>query len=233
MKNTQNRMTAEKIEAISKACRINDRIFSGIVEKAKAGKFGTEKDIAKFVDSEIKKAGCRNAFPTIVAAGKNAVDWHHRPTETKLANCGFCVIDFGARVNGYCSDMTRTVYFGKASKDGKKLYEKVLKASTECIQMAKDGADGGKIYMHARKVLGGHAKYFGHGLGHGLKKIIHAKPRLRKKNSHLLKKGDIITIEPGIYIPKKLGIRIEDDVLVERNWHRVLSRSTKKLVEIK
>ncbi len=219
-----------KLASITRGCRINDRIFSAVVRKAKRGEFVTEKEIAKFIDSEIRKAGAGNAFPTIVAIGPNAVGWHHRPTSTKLSR-GFCVIDFGARVNRYCSDMTRTVFFGKATAKEKKIYGIARRANEECIKKIRAGADGSKIYFFARKLLGGYAKYFGHGLGHGLKKIIHAKPRLKKKKA-VLHEGDIITIEPGVYIPKKLGIRIEDDVLVTRKGFRVISRSAKKLVEI-
>ncbi|MEK6957479.1 MAG: M24 family metallopeptidase [archaeon] len=221
----------KKLAAIMRGCALNDKIFSAILKKAKKGEFSTERDVSRFIKNEIWKAGAGLAFPPIVAIGANAVDWHHKPTNTKLTK-GFCVIDFGARFNHYCSDMTRTIHFGKAGPLEKKIYDKVLKANKACITKVKGGASGNKIYFLARKLLGGYAKYFGHGLGHGLKKIIHAKPRLARKKMHFLREGDIITIEPGVYIPKKLGIRIEDDVLVTKNGYRVLSKSTKKLVEI-
>jgi Xaa-Pro aminopeptidase len=105
----------QKTKNISKACKINDKIFAKLLKKLKKNEFKTEKDIAKFIDKEIKKARAKNAFQTIVATAENAVDWHHKPNKTKLKK-GFCVIDFGARVNKYCGDMTRTIYFGEPSK---------------------------------------------------------------------------------------------------------------------
>ncbi|HLC92466.1 MAG TPA: M24 family metallopeptidase [archaeon] len=225
-------MKDAKLQSILKGCRLNDRIFSSLLKKLRRGEFETERDISRFIKKEIFKARGALAFPPIVAIGKNAVDWHHKPTNSKLRNGGFCVIDFGSRFKRYCSDMTRTVYFGKANSAEKKIYAKVRRANEICITKVRAGKDGHEIYMLARKILGSHAKYFGHGLGHGLKKIIHAKPRLSKKPNQILREGDIITIEPGVYIPKKLGIRIEDDVLVAKKGYRLLSRSTKKVVEI-
>ncbi len=224
---------AEKLRNVQKGCRLNDRVFSGLLKKARRGGFRTERDVARFIRSELRAAGAGLAFPPIVAIGKNAVDWHHRPTNSVLAGGGFCVIDFGARFEHYCSDMTRTVYFGKASKKEKAIYNKVLKANLLCTKKIRPGIEGHGVYLHAKKILGGHAKYFGHGLGHGLKKIIHASPRLSKKKNQFLREGDIVTIEPGAYIPKKLGIRIEDDVLVARRGHRVLSLSARGLIEIR
>ncbi|MEM4327294.1 MAG: M24 family metallopeptidase [Candidatus Diapherotrites archaeon] len=170
----------EKIFSITRACAFTDQIFLKFLEEAKKNSFKTELDIAKFINSQIEFLGLKKSFPTIVATGKNAVDWHHKPTKTIIKK-GFCVIDFGIKVNGYCSDMTRTIYFGKANNKEKKIYAKVLKANLETIKMVKEATDGNLIYKHAKKVLGKLSKYFGHGLGHGLSKKIHDKPRLSKK----------------------------------------------------
>ncbi len=226
-------MAKNKLKFIQKGCSLNDKIFSVLVKKLHAHEFATERDVALFIKKEIFRAEAGLAFPPIVAIGKNAVDWHHKPANSRLANGGFCVIDFGSRFNRYCSDMTRTIYFGKASATQKKLYAKVCRANEVCITKVRAGIDGHEIYLIACRILARHAKYFGHGLGHGLKKIIHAKPRLSKKPGQFLREGDIVTIEPGIYMPKKLGIRIEDNVLVKKNGYRLLSHSTKKLIEVK
>ena len=220
----------EKLRNIIRGCRLNDKIFLKAVAGLREKKFGSEKALARFIDSEIRKAGARNAFPAIVAIGKNAVQWHHRPGKTRLRR-GFLVIDFGSRFNGYCSDMTRTLFIGKASAAEKKIYSRILEANVKCIKKVRAGADGNEIYRYARKILGGYARYFGHGLGHGLGKRVHAKPRLSKKRA-FLKEFDVVTIEPGVYIPRRLGIRIEDDVLVKRNGYKLLSKSGKKFVEI-
>ncbi|MCR4335978.1 MAG: M24 family metallopeptidase [archaeon] len=219
-----------KLEAIERGCKLNDQIFLLVVAKFKAKEFKTEKDVANFIDKEIKKAGAKNAFPTIVASGSNAVDWHHKPTPKKLRK-DFCVIDFGSKFNQYCSDMTRTVFLGKASKTEKRIYNIVKRTQEKCIKKIKEGTSTTVLYLLAKKSLGAYADYFGHGLGHGLSKKIHDKPGIGKKESKL-KAGQIITIEPGIYIPRLLGIRIEDDVLVKKNGYKVLSKSTKKLIEI-
>src|SRR3989338_8905689 len=114
-----------KLRNIIKGCRLNDKIFLKVLEGLRAKEFRAEKDLARFIGSEIRKAGSRNAFPSIVAIGKNAVQWHHRPGKTRLRR-GFLVIDFGSRFNGYCSDMTRTVFLGKANSAEKKVYARVL-----------------------------------------------------------------------------------------------------------
>ena len=221
----------QKIFNIEKGCRFNDQIFKKLVEKFRNKEFSTEIDVAKFIDSEIKKVEAKNAFPTIVASGSNAVEWHHVPNDKKLRK-GFCVIDFGSRFSSYCSDMTRTVYFGKASATDKRIYGIVKSTQEKCIRKVKAGANANELYLLAKKSLGAYADYFGHGLGHGLSKLIHANPRIGRKIA-FLKEGDIVTIEPGVYIPRVLGIRIEDDVLVRKNGYRVLSKSPKKFIEIK
>ncbi|MCR4368302.1 MAG: M24 family metallopeptidase [archaeon] len=221
----------KKLSAIQKGCNLNDRIFSEAVKKFRSRSFKTELDVSQFIDFEFKKAGAKNAFPTIVASGKNAVEWHHEPTNRKLL-AGFCVMDFGAKFHGYCSDMTRTIYLGEPSRTERRIYSIVKKTQDACIRKVKAGEGTKELYEFSRKKLGAYKEFFGHGLGHGLSKLIHAKPRISRKKGKL-KEGDVITIEPGVYIPKVLGIRIEDDVLVTKSGHRVLSKSTKKLVTIK
>lgn len=220
-----------KLKAIEKGCKLNDKIFSKLILKFKKNEFKTEKQVSDFIGSEIRKAGAKKAFHTIVASGTNAVQWHHKPTDKKLRK-GFCVIDFGSKFNGYCSDMTRTVFIGKAGKTEKRLYSLVRRTQEKCIRKVRAGVNANDLYLLAKKSLGAYSDYFGHGLGHGLGKKIHDKPKIGRKNV-LLRDGNIVTIEPGIYIPRVLGIRIEDDVLVKKNGFRILSKSSRKLFEIK
>jgi len=112
-------MNTRKLAAIEKGCRLDERIFEQLLKNFSMGEFKTEKDVARFIDSEIRKSGAKKSFRTIVASGANAVDWHHNPLGKKLRK-GFCVIDFGARFDSYCSDVTRTIYLGKASKTEKR-----------------------------------------------------------------------------------------------------------------
>jgi len=218
-----------KLASIEKSCELMDNIFSELIEKLKRKELKTEKQVANFIDRRIWKAGAKKSFPTIVASGTHAVNWHHKPKDKKIRK-GFCVIDFGAKVNGYCGDMTRTIFFGKASQTEKRIYKIVKRTNEKCIAKIKAGVNTQKIYEYSRKCLGAYKIYFGHALGHGLGKKIHSKPGLGKRDG-ILKKGDIITIEPGVYIPRVLGIRIEDDVLVKTRGYTVLSKSPKKLIE--
>jgi len=219
-----------KLKAIEQACRLNDKIFSKLIPKLKAHEFKTEKQVAHFINKEIKNAGAKKAFPTIVASGSNAVNWHHKPNAKKLRK-GFCIIDFGSKVSGFCSDMSRTIFFGKASKTEQRLYRLVKNTQEKCIRKVRAGVNAPDLYKLAKKSLGAYDDYFGHGLGHGLGRKVHSKPGIGKKDVKL-KAGSIIAIEPGIYIPHLLGIRIEDDILVKKNSFRVISKSTKKLFEI-
>lgn len=217
-----------KVESIKKACKITDGVFQKIIEECEKGSFKKEKEIADFIEKEFKKEKVKKSFPVIVAAGKNAVDWHHEPNNSKLR--GFCVIDFGCKINGYCSDMTRTIYFGKANKTEKRIYNILLKTQKKCISKIKDGKNTRELYELSLKELGAYRIFFGHALGHGLTREIHAKPGIGKKDNYL-KEGNIITIEPGIYIPNVMGLRIEDDILVTKKGYEVLSKSEKKFLE--
>lgn len=218
-----------KIECIKKACSINDEIFSKLIKNIKNLK--TEKDIGLFLRREIRKRKLKLAFPPVVASAKNASEIHHKPKKTRLKK-GFLVIDFGVKYKGYCSDMTRTLHIGKASAKEKKIYNKLLSIQRTSIKKARPGADCFEIDYFARKKMGSLRQYFAHSLGHGLGKKIHEKPNLGPRSAEKLKAGDIITIEPGIYLKKKLGIRIEDTVLTGKK-PVALTKTTKKLIEIK
>ena len=216
-----------EIEYIAKACEITDEIFLQII---KSFTFTTERELALFIKKEIKKRGLREAFPPIVTSGVRAGNSiHPKPTNEKLK--GFVILDFGVRVHGYCSDMTRTIFVGKPTEKDKKLYklifeskkagEKTVKPNTVCA--AADAA--------ARKALGQYKEYFIHTLGHGVGKRIHEKPRIYfKREEDVFLENMVVTIEPGIYIPNKLGIRIEDTYLIEKRGVRALTCSTQKLL---
>jgi len=219
-----------KIKNISEACSINDEIFGLIVKNLRDKTLKTELDIDKFIRKETRKRKLKNSFPPVVAIGKNAAEIHHKPKKTRLKK-GFLVMDFGVKLNGYCSDMTRTVYIGKPLKKEKEIYNKVLQAQKIGIQKSKIGAECFEIDYAVRKKLKGLRENFIHSLGHGVGKKIHELPNLSPKTDSILKKGDIITIEPGVYIKGKLGIRIEDSILIDKKI-KVLTKSTKKLIII-
>lgn len=220
---------SSKAVCVRRACEITDKIFSLLLENFKSMK--TEKDIDSFLRKEIRKRKLKIAFSPIAASGANASEIHHKPKKTRLKK-GFLVIDFGVKYRGYCSDMTRTLYIGKASKKEKNLYSSLLAVQKSAAKKAKPGAECFGIDCFARKKLGKLRKYFTHSLGHGVGKKVHEPPNLSPRSAEKLKKGDIVTVEPGIYVKKKFGIRIEDTILVGRA-PVALTKTGKGLIEIR
>jgi Xaa-Pro aminopeptidase len=223
--------TKKEIEYITKACIATDKIFTKLLMQDLANT--TEAYLAKWILNEIKKVGLKPSFKPIVTSGARAGnEIHPKPTNEKLT--GFVIIDFGVRYEGYCSDMTRTVFVGLPTKQDKDIYNKILKAQNLGVKLSVSGAVCGSIDKQVRDSLGEYAKYFIHTLGHGLGKKIHELPRMYYKHTqHVLANGMAITIEPGIYIPNDLGIRIEDTILVTRNGPKILTKSPKNLIVIK
>lgn len=217
--------TDEEIKKIKKACKITDDIFSKIIKNFN---FKSEKEIEEFIEKETRKKGCRSAFSPDIAAGVNSSMPHYKDNDKKLQK-GFLIIDFGVNYKGYNSDMTRTIYIGTPEKCEEKEYYKVLKAQTDAIKQLKAFSDFRKIDKKARKVLG---KPFIHSIGHGLGIDIHEKLSADKKKI-ILKENSVLTIEPGVYYPKKFGIRIEDDILVTKKGYEILTKSRKELIVIK
>ena len=225
LQNLRETKTQDELARIKKACRITDSIFKKIITNFK---FRTEADIVKFMKIEALKAGAELSFEPIVANAKNAIVAHH---EAKLKK-GFLILDFGIKYKGYLSDMTRTLFIGKPTKQEVEIYEKVLDIQKKCIERARIGMRTETLYNYSLKLFGKDAKYFVHGLGHGIGVEIHEKPSLGKSKDKLLK-GSIFTVEPGYYNPKNgIGIRIEDDVYLE-NKKEILTKSPKKLICLK
>lgn len=209
--------TKKEQEIIRKACKETDKIMQHCLNNL--NRFKTEQDIAKYLKKIINFLGYEPSFKPIIATGKNAGTPHHTPGKTKLK--GFTIIDFGIKYKGYCSDMTRTVYYGKPSKKEENTYKKLLQIQKELITKAKEGTTFEKINELAHKKIG---KKLIHKIGHSLGIEVHDPSERPLK----LKKGMIITIEPGMYT-KKYGIRIEDDILITKNKPEILTQTTKEL----
>jgi Xaa-Pro aminopeptidase len=221
-------MNQKNIEKLKTACNKTDEIYLKLISNLKKKKFKSEKAIQKFILTEIRKSGCKPAFPPICASGKNSSLPHAKPT-SKLRK-GFLVIDFGCALKGIKSDMTRTIYLGKPSKMEKKLYNKILKIQTELIKFIKPGMPAKKPVQKMRSLLGELMFACPHGLGHGVSTKIHDKPSLKIKSKDIIHENDALTVEPGIYFPKFFGIRIEDTVLIGKKKNTVLTKSSKKLI---
>lgn len=223
----------QELEKIKTAVEITDQVFNHILKLLKPNV--TEIDIANEIEYQFKAKGATVAFPTIVAFAERSAMPHAYPTNRKLKRNDVVIFDIGAKFQFYCADMTRTVVFGKASKKFKELYNIVLTAQQLAEEKIAEGKKCNEIDGIARNVIAkkGYNKYFGHGLGHGVGIEVHEKPVLSSiNNEDHLKNNQVVTIEPGIYLPNEFGIRIEDLVVVNNNGCEVLTKSPKELIEI-
>ena len=205
--------TEKELQTIKKGFNYADKILKKAINNF--GDFKTESDASSFLEYETKKLGFDVSFQPIVASGSNASMPHHEPKNVKLKN-GFCVIDFGIKYKGYCTDCTRTIYIGKPNNKEKEVYNFLLNAQKNIISNIKINDNCGKIYENCVKSLGKYSKYLIHGLGHGVGVEIHELPNLSLGSKDKLMENMVFTVEPGIYLPKKFGIRIEDTILMQR-----------------
>lgn len=225
--------TKKEQGSIKNACKVTDQIFSELVRELRKGIYRTENDLARAIRKKIRLRYLRPAFPPIVTSGPRAGnEIHPKPTNELLS--GFVIIDFGVRVDGYCSDMTRTIFFGDPTPKDIDLYETVLKGQMIGVNSVRNNVSCFEADKNVREFFGSYKKYFIHTLGHGVGKRIHEKPMIYEKRvSGFFQNGMVVTIEPGIYIPKKLGIRIEDTLLVSNNKAIIYTKTTKKLIVFK
>lgn len=189
--------------------------------------FNYEHEIKDFIDVEARKRGLGMSFETIVASGKNASNPHYNKCSDKLRR-GFLMIDCGVKFNGYCSDITRTVFLGNPSKQEIQTYNKVLNIQKKCIDLLKSKTPK-QVNEFAKKELG---KDFLHSLGHGIGLDIHELPSITMKNNLMLKNNVCFTVEPGIYKKGKFGIRIEDDILKKNGKLTVITTVPKSLIVV-
>jgi len=222
-----------EIKSISAAQRISETVFEEISSFIIEGV--EEREIACEIDYRLRKRGGeRAAFETIVAFGPNASKPHAVPTKRKLKTGDMIIIDMGTVVDGYASDMTRTVVLGKADKNLKKVYALVLEAQEAAIEGIAAGIKCSDVDQMARNVFqkAGYGDRFIHSLGHGVGLDVHEIPRLSTSSKSILKKNMVITVEPGLYIPKWGGVRIEDMVVVTGDGCQNITKAPKYLLEL-
>jgi len=224
---------AEEISRTAAAQALTDDAFDHILGFVREGM--TETEIALELEFFMRSNGSEGvAFAPIVASGPNSALPHAHPGSRRVGRGDFLKMDFGARVGGYCADMTRTVVIGPATDQQREIYDAVRAANLAGISAVEVGRTGAEIDAVARQVItdAGYGERFGHGLGHGVGLEIHEGPSVGPRGSAPMAEGNIITIEPGIYVPGLGGVRIEDLIVVERVGARVLTRSTKDLIEL-
>ena len=222
---------AEEIALMRKAQEITDRAFDEILKFIRPGM--TEQEIAAKLQYDMLRFGAEKmSFDPIVVSGPNGSLPHGVPSGKQVQKGEFLTMDFGCKYGGYCSDMTRTVALGEPTEEMKKVYQTVLEAQLAGIAVTKAGVPGTSIDAAARKVIAdaGYGEFFGHGYGHSLGIEIHESPNANTRDNTLLPVGAVVSAEPGIYLPGKFGVRIEDVTILTEDGCEVLTKSPKELI---
>jgi Xaa-Pro aminopeptidase len=218
-----------ELEAIAAASALADEVWRWSIERGLRGR--SERDVARAAEARICELGGDPSFPAIVAAGPNGALPHAEPGERTIEEGELVVFDMGAKLNGYCSDGTRTFAVGEPGELAREVYEVVRGAQAAALEVIAAGIGGEDLdgVVRERIAAAGHGDRFGHGVGHGVGLEVHEAPRLSPRSEDTLQAGEVVTIEPGIYLPGELGVRIEDLVVVEESGCRNLSGLPKKL----
>lgn len=223
----------EEIEKIRAASALADAALERLLREGLVGR--TERELALALEHDMRERGAeRPAFETIVAAGAHGALPHAEPREVEIRSGQLVVIDWGAELDGYCSDCTRTVAAGDPGAEAREIYELVLEAELAGVQAVRSGQPGRDVDMAAREVIdrAGQGERFGHGLGHGVGLEVHEAPRLSRRSEDVLQSGNVVTIEPGVYVPGALGVRIEDLAVVRDDGCEILTSVPKRLIVV-
>lgn len=222
--------TSDELAKIKEACKWADFAIEVGCNEIAEGK--SEMEILASIEYELKKKGIgKMSFSTMVLTGVNGASPHGNPGETKVRKGDLVLFDLGVVVDGYCSDITRTVAFGDINEKQKDIYDTVLKAQLTAIEASKPGVSCATVDLAARNTIkdAGYGEFFPHRLGHGLGISVHEFPSLTETNSLVLQEGMVYTIEPGIYVPNVAGVRIEDDIYVTKDGVEILTKFPKEL----
>ncbi|MQA72821.1 MAG: M24 family metallopeptidase [Solirubrobacterales bacterium] len=216
-------------EAIAEAARLADEVYESVLAPGLAGR--SERQVARAAEARIRELGGEPSFPAIVAAGSNGALPHAEPSEREIASGELVVWDMGAKLDGYCSDCTRTFAVGEPGGEARDVYELVRRAQAAGLDAVRAGVGGAEADEVARALIrdAGHGERFGHGLGHGVGLEIHESPRLGPRSEDELLAGDVVSVEPGVYVGGSFGVRIEDLVVVTEDACRNLSTLPKEL----
>lgn len=222
---------SEELQFIKKAVEIADGAFLNVLPLIKPGILETE--VSAEIEYFMKKQGAQgSSFQTIVASGARSAMPHGVASNKEIKNGDVIIMDYGAIYQGYCSDITRTIFLGKPDEKMTKIYDIVLRAQKEALNGAHKGLKGREIDSIAREIINnsGYEKNFGHGLGHGVGLEIHEEPRFAPSDDNTMENGMVVTVEPGIYVEGYGGVRIEDMIVIKDDQPEILTRATKELI---
>jgi Xaa-Pro aminopeptidase len=222
-----------ELGAMAAAAAIADEVYAELRDRGLAGR--TEREVARSLMRSLEDRGAEGpSFPAIVAAAEHGALPHATPRDVEIPTDTLVVVDIGARVDGYCSDCTRTLATGPLDDVALATYELVRRAQEESLAAVRAGAERRAVDAVARDMIdaAGHADHFGHGLGHGVGLEVHEGPRLGKTAEGELVAGNVVTVEPGVYLPGEVGVRIEDLVVVTDGEPEVLTAFPKELITV-
>ena len=222
----------DELERIAASAKLSDEVYEWAMERGLTGR--TERDVARAVEARIRELGAEPSFPPIVAAAENGALPHAEPGEREIGKGELVVFDMGSLLDDYCSDCTRTFATGDPGEEAREVYELVLRAQQAALEAVRPAASGKEVDAVARELIAeaGHGDRFGHGLGHGVGLEVHEAPRLATTSEDDLVEDNVVTVEPGVYLPGKFGVRIEDLVVVTEDGHRNLSGLSKDLTVV-
>jgi Xaa-Pro aminopeptidase len=218
-----------EIERIAAAAGVTDGVYRWALERGLAGR--TERDVTRACEARLRELGAEPSFPPIVATAENAALPHAEPGDREIGAGELIVFDMGALLEGYCSDCTRTFATGEPGDEAQEVYDLVLTAQLAALAAIGPGASGKEVDAVPRAMIAeaGHGDHFGHGTGHGVGLEVHEGPRLATTSEDELREGNVVTVEPGVYLPGRYGVRIEDLVVLTADGYRNLSGMSKEL----
>jgi Xaa-Pro aminopeptidase len=223
----------EEIERIRAAAALADDIYDWVRERGLVGR--TEREVAQALEEEMRRRGASGpSFDSIVASAEHGALPHAEPRDVEIAANTLVTLDLGVRLDGYCSDCTRTWATGELPDDLAAIYDLTLRAQQAALDDVRAGRSGKAVDAVARDLIAaeGHGDHFGHGLGHGVGLEVHEGPRLARSSNDTLAAGNVVTVEPGVYLPGRGGVRIEDLVVVTETGRDVLSATVKALTTV-
>jgi Xaa-Pro aminopeptidase len=219
----------EEIERIAAAAELTDGVYLWALERGLAGR--TEREVARACEARLRELGAEPSFPPIVAAAENGALPHAEPEDREIGVGELVVFDMGALLEGYCSDCTRTFATGEPGDEAQEVYDLVLTAQLAALAAIRPGASGKEVDAVPREMIAeaGHGDHFGHGTGHGVGLEVHEGPRLSTTSEDELGEGNVVTVEPAVYLPGRFGVRVEDLVVLSADAYRNLSGLPKEL----